>query len=98
MTKFNNLINKEELGINKELSKILFNFQMPSAMLKAIHDTDNKNENNILVDAIKSGLSHLEDEIENMSGDETEIEKLYKIIDIVEKFLSLIDKIKKDKD
>ena len=55
MTKFNNLINKEELGINKELSKILFNFQMPSAMLKAIHDTDNKNENNILVDAIKSG-------------------------------------------
>ena len=67
-------------------------------MLKAIHDTDNKNENNILVDAIKSGLSHLEDEIENMSGDETEIEKLYKIIDIVEKFLSLIDKIKKDKD
>ena len=71
---------------------------MPSAMLKAIHDTDNKNENNILVDAIKSGLSHLEDEIENMSGDETEIEKLYKIIDIVEKFLSLIDKIKKDKD
>ena len=71
---------------------------MPSAMLKAIHDTDNKNENNILVDAIKSGLSHLEDEIENMSGDETEIEKLYKIINIVEKFLSLIDKIKKDKD
>ena len=71
---------------------------MPSAMLKAIHDTDNKNEYNILVDAIKSGLSHLEDEIENMSGDETEIEKLYKIIDIVEKFLSLIDKIKKDKD
>ena len=71
---------------------------MPSAMIKAIHDTDNKNENNILVDAIKSGLSHLEDEIENMSGDETEIEKLYKIIDIVENFLSLIDKIKKDKD
>ena len=36
---------------------------------------------------IKSGLSDLKDEIEKMSKDEIEIEKPYKIVDIVKKIL-----------
>ena len=36
---------------------------------------------------IKSGLSHLKNEIERMSEDETKIEKSYEIVDIVEKIL-----------
>ena len=36
---------------------------------------------------IKSGLSDLKDEIEKMSEDEIEIEKPYKIVDIVKKIL-----------
>ena len=43
------------------------------------------NKNKKLVDEIESGLSDLKDEIEEMSEDELEIKKPYKIVDIVEK-------------
>ena len=60
---------------------------MPAAMLKAVYNTDDKKKNSDFVNVIKSGLSDLMDEIEKMSGDEIEIEKPYKIVDIFEKIL-----------
>ena len=42
-------------------------------------------KNKKLVDEIESGLSDLKDEIEEMSEDELEIKKPYKIVDIAEK-------------
>ena len=43
-------------------------------------------------------MKDLKDEIEEMSEDEIEIEKPDKIVDNVERFLTLIIKIKKDKE
>ena len=86
MKKFNELINKEEMGINRELFQKHFKFQMPSAMLKAAYNADSKRKNN-LVNVIKSGLEDLKGEIIEMSDDEIEIEKPDKIVDIVEKIL-----------
>ena len=75
------------MSIKTELFKRFFNFQMASAMLKAIYDTDNKNKNRDLVNVIKSRLSNLQDEIKEMSEDEIETEKPYKVAYIVKKFL-----------
>ena len=85
---FNKLINREEMGINRELFQKLFKFQSPSAILKHLYNTDSKKKNNALVDVIKSGLSVLKDEIKQMPEDEIDIEKPYKIVDIVEKILT----------
>ena len=52
--------------------------------------------NNMLVSMIKSRLSDLKNEIKKMSEDEIIIEKPHEIVDIVEKSLSLINKINKD--
>ena len=43
---------------------------MPSAMLKDLFRTNNKKENNDLVNVIKSGLKDLKEEIEEMSVNE----------------------------
>ena len=56
-------------------------------MLKTVYNTNDKKKNNDLVIMIKSGLSDLKKEIENMSEEEKEIEKPNVIIDIVEKIL-----------
>ena len=87
--KFNELLNKEEIGMNRELFKNYLSFQRPTSMLKVVYDTDDKKKNNELINVIKSGLSDLKDDIKEMSDDETEIEKPYKIVDIVEKILEL---------
>ena len=50
-------------------------------MLKTVYNTNNKKENNDLVITIKSGLSDIEKEIENMSEKEKEIEKPNEIDD-----------------
>ena len=52
MKKFSDLINKEETGITRELFKRFFNFQRPSAMLKAVYNTDNKEKNRNLINVI----------------------------------------------
>ena len=44
-----------------------------------------KRKNNQLVDIIKSELSDLKEEIENMDKEEKEIEKPYEIVNIIEK-------------
>ena len=43
--------------MNKELSKKYFNFQMLTAMLKAVYNTDSKKKNDDLVNVIKNRLS-----------------------------------------
>ena len=72
--------------------KRYFSFQRPSDMLKSVYITNDRKKNNNLVVMIKSGLSDLKKEIENMSEEEKEIEKPNEIIDIVEKILEFNDR------
>ena len=83
----NEFITKKETGMNRELFKIYFNFQMPTAILKALYTFNDRKKNNDLVDIIKSGLSDLKNEIERMSDDELKIGKSCEIVNIVEKIL-----------
>ena len=62
-------------------------------MLKIVYNTNDKQQSNDLVNMTKSGSSDLKNEIEKMSAEEKENEKLNKIIDIVEKFLEFNDRI-----
>ena len=71
--------------------KRYFSFQRPSDMLKSVHITNDRKKNNNLVVMIKSGLSDLKKEIENMSEEEKEIEKPNEIMDIVEKVIEFND-------
>ena len=87
MRKFNELVNKKETDINRELFQKHFKFQRPSDMLKFVHTTNDKKKNDDLGNLIKSGLSNLKNEIENMNEEEKEIEKPNEIVDIVEKIL-----------
>ena len=64
-----------------------FNFAVPSALVKQLYVTKNKNKNNGLVNVIKSGLSDLKDETNEMSKDEIKIEKPAKILKISEEIL-----------
>ena len=75
VSKFNEWVNKKETGINYELFKKYFKFQRPSDMLKDLYITNDKYKNNKLVNIIKSGLSDLKNEIEDMSEEEKENEK-----------------------
>ena len=87
MRKFNELVNKKETDINRELFQKHFKFQRPSDMLKFVYTTNDKKKNDDLGNLIKSGLSELKNEIENMNEEEKEIEKPNEIVDIVEKIL-----------
>ena len=83
VNEFNKSINGEKMITNGELFQKPFKF--PTAMLTDLYSTDNKQKNNRLVDVIKSGLSNLKGEIEQMSEGEKKIERPDKIVDIVEK-------------
>ena len=87
LSEFNEWVNKKETGINRELFKKNFNFQRPSEMLKTVYNTNDRKKNNDLVNVIKSGLSDVKNEIENMGKKEKETEKPNEIVDIVEKIL-----------
>ena len=87
MRKFNELVNKKETDINRELFQKHFKFQRPSDMLKFVYTTNDKKKNDDLGNLIKSGISDLKNEIENMNEEEKEIEKPNEIVDIVEKIL-----------
>ena len=63
------MINKEEMGISRELFQRYFKFQRPSDMLKAPYIRNDKKKNRDLVNVIISGLSDLKDEIKKMSED-----------------------------
>ena len=83
----NEFIIKEQTGMKRELFKRYFNFQMPTAMLKALYTFNDRKKNNELVNIIKIGLSDLKNEIEMMPEDKIKIEKPFEIVDIVEKIL-----------
>ena len=70
VNKFNESIIKEETGINRELFNKHCHYQTPSALLKDLYKTNNKEKNSLLVSVINSGLKNLEEEIKKMSGDE----------------------------
>ena len=74
IAKKNHLKNQQnmirETGINYELFEKHFTFRKPSIMLKSLYKTNDKKNNNKLVNIIKSGLSDLKNEIENMSEEE----------------------------
>ena len=83
----NEWIIKEETSINRGLFKKYFLFQTPSALLKDLYKTNDKEKNNRLVSMISSGLKDLKKEIEKMSKKEREIEEPDKIVEIVEEIL-----------
>ena len=87
--KFNKWFNKQETDINKELFKNHFSFQTPSALLKELYKTNNKEKNNKVVNVINNGLKDLKEKIKKMSVDEKKIEKPNKIVKIVKKILNL---------
>ena len=87
MNALNELIIKKETGINRKLFNNYFNFQMPTALLKALYNLNDGKKNNQLVNTIKSRLSYLKNEIKKMSEDEIKTEKPGEIVDIVEKIL-----------
>ena len=87
MSNFNDWVNKKETGINCELFENHFKFQRPSDMLKSVYKTNDKKNNNKLVNIIKSGSSDLKNETEDMSEEKKEIEKPSEIIDIVKEIL-----------
>ena len=87
MKNFNELINKEEMGISREFFQIYFSFQRPSEMLKFVCNTNDKKKSNDLTNVIKNGLSDLKNEIKKMSENEIEIEKPDKTVDIIEEVL-----------
>ena len=67
--------------------KDYFNFLVPSALAKELYEIKNKNKNNKLVNAIKSGLRDLKDKIKEMSEDKKESEQPDKILKLVEKII-----------
>ena len=66
-------------------------------MLIELYKTNNQEKNNNLVNVINGGLIDLKTEIKKMSDEERKIEKPDKLVEIVKKFLSLINKTKKEK-
>ena len=85
--KFNKWVNKQESDINKELFKNHFFFQTPSALLKDLYKTNDKEKNNVLVSVINSGLKDLKEKIKEMSEEERKIEKPDKIVKVVKRIL-----------
>ena len=56
-------------------------------MLKDLYGINDEKKNSKLVDVIKSGLSDLKNETENMDEEEKETEKPSEIIDVVEEII-----------
>ena len=98
LSEFNKWVNKKETGINRELFQKHFKFQRSGDMLKTLYTTNDKKKNNNLVNMINSRSGVLKNELENMSEEEKEIEKPNEIVDIAEKFLSLMIKPKQELD
>ena len=75
------MINKKETYISSEILKKK-SFRRPRDMSKAVYSTTVRSKNKKLVNVIKSGLSDLKNEIEEMSVNIIEIEKPDKVADI----------------
>ena len=86
--KFNKWVNKQETDINKELFKNHFIFQIPSALLKILYKTNDKEKNRLLENAINSELKDLKEKIKEMSEEKGKIEKSDKIVKIATKIIN----------
>lgn len=75
-----------------ESSKKHFNFQSPIDIKKKVYERKNTDENKGLVNVTENGLVDLANEIEEMSENEIENEKLYEIVHIFERVLYFNDK------
>ena len=73
-SKFNEWFNEIETDINSKIFQKHFKFQRPSDILKTLYTTNDKKKNSKLVNVIKSGLSDLKNEIEDMSEEEKELQ------------------------
>ena len=73
MNKISKYIAEEETDINEELFNKYFKIQKPSDMLMYLNKTNDKEENNKLVNMINSGLKDLEEEIKKMSEEEKKL-------------------------
>ena len=80
----NGLINKKQAQIQNYFKNILI---FKGLVFKYLYQTNDKEKNNELVNVINSGLKDLKEEINKMSEKEIKIEKLDKIVKIVEKIL-----------
>ena len=69
-----------------------FKFQRPSSMLKGLNSINDKKENNVLVNIIKSVLTDLKDSIKTMSENEKRIEQPDRVVDNVKEILDFINK------
>ena len=85
----NRLMKKKKASTTNYLKRILSfkDHQRPNDMLKSVYKTNDKKKNSKLVNIIKSGLSDLKNEIEDMSEEEKEIEKPSEILNLVEEIL-----------
>ena len=59
--------------MNKQLFKKYFRFQRSGEMLNAVYNTDNEQNNNDLINLIKSELNNVKDIIEKISEDDIKI-------------------------
>ena len=57
--KFNKWVDEQETDIIRELFRNHFSFQIPSALLKELYETNDKKKNMLLVSVINSGLKDL---------------------------------------
>ena len=84
--------------INDELFRGYFKYQELSHMLENLKNKKDTQRNENQVNLIKRALTDFKNKIKNMSKYEIEIEQLNDIKILLKKFLSLINKINKDKD
>ena len=76
VNKFDGSIIKKGMDIkNMELFNKHFNYQTPSALLKDLYETNDKEKNSLLVGVINTGLKGLTEEIEKVFKAERKIEK-----------------------
>ena len=86
LREFNEYVNKEETGVNSKLFRKHFSFHRP--MLKVLYTMNDKKKISGLVNVISSRWNDLKKiSWKDGRGDEKEIEKPNKIVDIVEKIL-----------
>ena len=78
--------------MNNELFQKYFKYSKPVDMAKKLLNIKDKDENNDLVNVIKSGLKDLKEEIKEMSKEERETEKPDKIVESVEEILKFNEK------
>ena len=97
VNKINEWVNKQETNISKELFKNHFSFQTPSALLKELYTTNDKEKNILLVSVINSGLEDVKEKIKEISKEEKKIEKPDKIVKIFKEILKFNEQNQQEK-